>query len=127
MVMHDPVDSRLARPGAPWLRWAVVLLLVAAAFLGVARATVAKNADRKGTTKLAEAHLQFSYARAAQEIFVRRGLRVVDTDVAAAHAADFPPIKTFVVDDAFGGWTKAQAEHFATGGTFDKIVAELKR
>ena len=90
-------------------------------------AIVVKNAEHKGTTKLAEAYLQFHYAKAAQEIFARRGLRVVEADVAAAHAAEFPAIRTFVVDDAFGGWAKAQAEHFATGGSFDKVIAEVKR
>ncbi|WP_239512048.1 hypothetical protein, partial [Enterobacter bugandensis] len=24
-------------------------------------------------------------------------------------------------DEEFGGWTKAQKEHFANGGTFDQI------
>jgi len=90
-------------------------------------AVVAKNADKKGTAKIAEAYLQFHYGSVAQEIFARRGLRVVDAKVAAAHAAEFPQIKTFVVDEAFGGWPKAQAEHFATGGSFDKVVAEVKR
>jgi sulfate/thiosulfate-binding protein len=90
-------------------------------------AVVAKNADKKGTSKIAEAYLQFHYGKTAQEIFARRGLRVVDTAVAAAHATEFPPIKTFVIDDAFGGWTKTQAEHFATGGSFDKVIAEVKR
>jgi sulfate transport system substrate-binding protein len=27
------------------------------------------------------------------------------------------------VDEAFGGWAKAQADHFADGGTFDQIDA----
>ena len=25
------------------------------------------------------------------------------------------------IDDVFGGWTKAQKDHFANGGTFDQI------
>ncbi|MEP6939562.1 MAG: sulfate ABC transporter substrate-binding protein [Rudaea sp.] len=90
-------------------------------------AVVAKNADRKGSAQLAQAYLQFHYGKVAQEIFARRGMRVVDAGVAAAHAAEFPLIRTFVVDAAFGGWAKAQAEHFATGGTFDKVTAEVKR
>jgi ABC-type sulfate transport system substrate-binding protein len=27
----------------------------------------------------------------------------------------------FTIDDFFGGWTKAQKEHFAEGGIFDQI------
>ena len=89
-------------------------------------AVVARNADKKGTSKLAEAYLQFHYAKAAQEIFAKNGLRVVDADVTKAHA-DFPALKTFTVDEAFGGWAKAQPEHFAAGGTFDKAIAEAKK
>jgi ABC-type sulfate transport system substrate-binding protein len=28
------------------------------------------------------------------------------------------------IDGAFGGWAKAQATHFADGGTFDKIYGQ---
>ena len=35
----------------------------------------------------------------------------------------FPKIGTLVTIADFGGWTKAQATHFADGGTFDKIYA----
>jgi sulfate transport system substrate-binding protein len=27
------------------------------------------------------------------------------------------------IDNAFGGWKKAQAVHFADGGTFDRIYS----
>ncbi len=90
-------------------------------------AVVAANSDKKGTTKLAQAYLQFHYAKPAQEIFARQGLRVVDADVSRAHAAEFPALKTFTVDEAFGGWAKAQAEHFASGGSFDRIIAEVRK
>jgi sulfate transport system substrate-binding protein len=35
--------------------------------------------------------------------------------------ARFPAVKTFTVDDVFGGWQKAQKTHFADGGVFDQI------
>jgi sulfate transport system substrate-binding protein len=41
--------------------------------------------------------------------------------VAAKYASQFGPVKTFTIDDVFGGWTKAQATHFADGGVFDQI------
>ncbi len=31
------------------------------------------------------------------------------------------------IDQAFGGWAKAQATHFADGGEFDKMLAGKKR
>jgi sulfate transport system substrate-binding protein len=30
------------------------------------------------------------------------------------------------IDDAFGGWKKAQATHFADGGLFDKIMQSAR-
>jgi sulfate transport system substrate-binding protein len=33
-----------------------------------------------------------------------------------------PGLTLFSVDEAFGGWRKAQAAHFADGGVFDQIT-----
>jgi sulfate transport system substrate-binding protein len=30
-------------------------------------------------------------------------------------------LKLFTIDQAFGGWAKAQKTHFADGGVFDQI------
>ncbi len=37
------------------------------------------------------------------------------------YAAQFPAIKTFTVDEVFGGWPAAFPKHFKDGGTFDQI------
>ena len=42
-------------------------------------------------------------------------------EVAPTYAAQFPPIKTFTVDEVFGGANKAFATHFKDGGSFDQI------
>jgi sulfate transport system substrate-binding protein len=84
-------------------------------------ALVDKNADRHGTRKVAEAYLQFLYSKDAQEIEARNFYRPRDPGILAAHAADFPKIPLFTIDDVFGGWQKAQATHFADGGVFDQI------
>ncbi len=42
----------------------------------------------------------------------------------AADPADLdalPKIQLVTIDQVFGGWTKAQTEHFADGGVFDQI------
>ena len=44
-----------------------------------------------------------------------------DADVAKKYENAFPKLKLFTIDDEFGGWTKAQKEHFSNGGTFDQI------
>ena len=43
------------------------------------------------------------------------------TGVLAKYAKDFPKVGAFTVDEVFGGWKKAQADHFADGGSFDQI------
>lgn len=84
-------------------------------------ALVDVNADRKGTRKVAEAYLQYLYSPEGQEIAAKNFYRPSDPKVAAKYAKQFPKVTLFRIDDAFGGWTKASATHFADGATFDQI------
>ena len=78
--------------------------------------------DKRGTRKVAEAYLDFLYTPAAQKIIAKNFYRPSKPDSAdPADLARFPRIRLVTVDQAFGGWAKAQAEHFAEGGTFDQI------
>jgi len=85
------------------------------------------NVDRHGTRKVAEAYLNFLYSKQAQEIEAKDFYRPRDLQVLAAHAADFPKVKLYTVDYAFGGWQKAQTTHFADGGVFDQIYKPQNR
>ena len=84
-------------------------------------AVVDSVVDKKGTRKAAEAYLQFLYSPEGQEIAARNFYRPRLAEVEAKHAGQFPKITLFTVDDIAGGWTKAQATHFAEGGVFDQI------
>jgi sulfate transport system substrate-binding protein len=86
-------------------------------------AVVDKVVDKHGTREVAEAYLKFLYTPAGQEIAAKNGYRPRDAAAAAKAAAKFPAVPLFTVDEAFGGWQKAQATHFADGGTFDQIYA----
>ncbi len=86
-------------------------------------AIVDKVVDKKGTRKQAQAYLEFLWSQAGQETAAENYIRPRDPVVLKAHAAQFPPIKTFTVDEVFGGWTKAAATHFKDGGTFDQIYS----
>jgi sulfate/thiosulfate transport system substrate-binding protein len=78
--------------------------------------------DKRGTRKVAEAYLDFLYSPAAQKIIAKNFYRPSKPDSAdPADLARLPRIRLVTVDQAFGGWTKAQVEHFAEGGTFDQI------
>jgi sulfate transport system substrate-binding protein len=82
---------------------------------------VDKVVEKRGTRKVAEAYLRHLYSPEGQEIAARDGYRPRDPGVAAKYAGKFPQLSMFTVDDAFGGWQKAQAAHFADGATFDQI------
>ncbi|HZL19486.1 MAG TPA: sulfate ABC transporter substrate-binding protein [Polyangia bacterium] len=84
-------------------------------------AVVDKNVDKHGTRAVAEAYLRFLYSDEGQEIAIKNHYRPRSAAVAAKHAGTFPKIKLFTIDHVFGGWQKAQATHFADGGTFDQI------
>lgn len=84
-------------------------------------AVVDKVVDRKGTREVAEAYLKWLYTPQAQEIIAQNYYRPIDKTVAAKYASQFPEVKLITIDDVFGGWRKAQAEHFGDGGTFDQI------
>jgi len=84
-------------------------------------ALVDRNADRKGTRATAQAYLEFLYTPEVQEIIARNHYRPSDKTVAARYSQEFPALKMVTIDEAFGGWAKAQATHFADGGVFDQI------
>jgi sulfate/thiosulfate-binding protein len=84
------------------------------------------NVDRKGTRAVATAYLQYLYTRPAQQIIAKNYYRPIDTTVAAQYADKFPHLKLFTIQN-FGGWTKAQAAHFADGASFDQIFAAAKQ
>jgi sulfate transport system substrate-binding protein len=84
---------------------------------------VDKVASRRGTRAVAEAYLKFLYTKQGQEISAQNFYRPRDTEVAARYATQFPKLPLVTIDEVFGGWDKAQAAHFADGGSFDRIYA----
>jgi sulfate transport system substrate-binding protein len=86
-------------------------------------AVVDRVVARHNTKEVAQAYLEFLFSPQGQEIAAKHYFRPRDTSVAAKHAADFPGVQTFTIDELFGGWAKAHQAHFADGGTFDKIMA----
>jgi sulfate/thiosulfate-binding protein len=82
---------------------------------------VDKIVDRHGTRAVAEAYLGFLYSHEGQEIAARHFYRPRDEAVAQEYAATFPRINLVTIDEAFGGWEKAQAAHFADGASFDRV------
>ena len=84
-------------------------------------AVVDTIAKKHKTTAVAQAYLEYLYSPEGQEIAGRNFYRPRDPAVAAKYAGQFPTLRLLTVDEVFGGWQKAQATHFADGGTFDQI------
>ena len=85
-------------------------------------AWVDRNVARHGTRKQAEAYLRFLYSSHGQLLAAKHFYRPAEPDkVPDESLAGFPSVSMVTIDDAFGGWKKAQSEHFADGGFFDRI------
>ena len=88
---------------------------------------VDKVVDKRGTRKLAEAYLKYLWSDEGQELAAKHSLRPRSAKVLAKYAKTFPKLQLFTVDELFGGWKKAQKDHFDDGGLYDQIVAAAKR
>ena len=82
---------------------------------------VDKVAGKKGTRAAAEAYLKYWYTREGQEIAARNSYRPREQEIAKEYEKSFAKVELFTIDELFGGWTRAQKEHFAEGGIFDQI------
>ncbi len=87
-------------------------------------AIVDKVVDRKGTRKVAQAYLDYLWSPAGQENAAQNYLRPRNPEILKKYAAQFPALRTFTVDELFGGWSKAFPKHFKDGGTFDLIYQQ---
>ena len=82
---------------------------------------VDKTVDKRGTRKVAEAYLNYLYTEEAQDIIGKHFYRPTSERAAKKYAGQFAKVSLFKIDEVFGGWTKAQKEHFSDGGIFDQI------
>jgi sulfate transport system substrate-binding protein len=79
--------------------------------------------DKKGTREVARAYLEYLYTPTGQDIAAKHYYRPRNGQVAAKYAKQFPAVKLFTIDEVFGGWARAQREHFDDGGLFDQIYS----
>ncbi len=85
-------------------------------------AVVDKLVDKHGTRAVAEAYLKYLYSPEGQAIAAKHYYRPRETkSVPAEYLNRFSKIELFSIDDVFGGWEKAQPEHFDDHGVFDQI------
>ncbi|MDP3137774.1 MAG: sulfate ABC transporter substrate-binding protein [Burkholderiaceae bacterium] len=82
---------------------------------------VDKNVDKKGTRAVAQAYLEYLYSDEGQDVAGRNYYRPTGDKARAKYAGQFPKLTLFTIDQAFGGWTRADKDHFADGASFDQI------
>jgi len=85
-------------------------------------AVVDGNVAKHGTQKVAAAYLDYLYTPEGQRLAAKHHYRPSRPETVPADlVAHFKPIRLVTIDDAFGGWAKAQQLHFSDGGFFDQI------
>ena len=85
--------------------------------MAVVDANIANDAQRE----LADAYLAFLYSPEGQALAYKHFYRAWDSSAAdPADVARFPKLELVDIGH-FGGWAKAQPEHFGDGGIFDQI------
>jgi sulfate/thiosulfate-binding protein len=85
---------------------------------------VDKNVDKKGTRAIAEEYLKYLYTEEAQDLIGKHFYRPTSAKAQAKYAKQLPKLNLFTIEQAFGGWAKADKDHFADGGSFDQIYAK---
>jgi sulfate transport system substrate-binding protein len=85
---------------------------------------VDKNIDKKGTRAVATAYLEYLYSDEGQDIAGRNYYRPTGEKAKAKYASQFPKLTLFTIDQGFGGWSKADKDHFADGASFDQIYTQ---
>ncbi|NYZ16974.1 sulfate ABC transporter substrate-binding protein [Azospirillum sp. RWY-5-1] len=82
---------------------------------------VDKVVDKRGSRELATAYLNFLYGPEGQDILARNFNRIHDPEVAKRYEAQFPKLRLVTIEEVFGGWEKANKDHFASGGILDRV------
>ena len=81
-------------------------------------------ADKRGTTKVATAYLEYLYSAEGQKIAAKNYYRPIKPELAdAKDVARFPKVNLIRIDE-LGGWQAAQKKHFSDGGTFDQVYGK---
>ncbi len=89
-------------------------------------AIVDENAEKDGTTDVAEAYLSYLYTDDAQEMIGEYYYRPTNEDILQSFSDQFDlSIEMCTIDD-FGGWDQAYEDYFQDGAIFDQIYAEAE-
>lgn len=77
--------------------------------------------EQNGTEELAKEYLTHLYAEDSQRLLAGFNYRVHNEVVKQETSDRFRELKLKSIDEIAGGWEKAMAEHFASGGKLDQL------
>jgi len=86
-------------------------------------AVVESVARKKGNLELASAYLQYLYSDEGQDLAGKHYFRPRRQEIVKKYA-HIRPLALVTIEDAFGGWDKANKTHFADGAIFDQIYGK---
>jgi sulfate/thiosulfate-binding protein len=90
-------------------------------------AIVDKVAEKRGTVEVAKAYLEYLYSPQGQQLAAKHYFRPAElSSISEEQRKSFAQIDLFTIEEVFGGWDKAQKEHFDDGGVFDQIYQPSK-
>ncbi|MDR3270424.1 MAG: sulfate ABC transporter substrate-binding protein [Peptococcaceae bacterium] len=78
--------------------------------------------EKRGTSEVAAAYLEYLYSPEAQQLEAENYYRPSNQDILKKYADTFDlNLKLVNINDDFGGWTAAKAKYFVDGAIFDQI------
>jgi sulfate transport system substrate-binding protein len=84
-------------------------------------AVVDTVAQKKGTTEVATAYLEYLYTEEGQNLIAKHHFRPTMASIQQRYTKTFPDIRMRTIAD-FGGWQATHDVHFKEGGIFDQIM-----
>lgn len=84
-------------------------------------AVVDRTVAKRGTRVVAEAYLAHLYSDEGQDIAGRNFYRPIGEKAKVKYEKQFSKLALFTINQAFGGWAKANKDHFVDGASFDQI------
>lgn len=82
--------------------------------------------EKKATTEVAKAYLNYLWSDEAQQLFANLHLRPSNPDILAKNSDKLPAIQTFRPEDVFGNWDTIMNDYFKDGGIFDELAVNTK-
>ncbi len=84
-------------------------------------AVVDKVVNKKGSRALAEEYLKPLYSDEGKEVAGKNYYRPTSEKARAKLDVKFPRLSLATIDQAFGGWAKAEKDHLVDGASFDQL------